>query len=139
MLDADRKRAICLLLRAATAIAAAPHDGEPENTDEDAELDILRVARFSCGGAAATLHPRCSCARRSVTDDLTIVVDRAAQIHRLRDVADVGQLRLIGGSTKHEILNALEQRLQNTPEHEFQEALRQAYCIARFRLDDAVS
>lgn len=41
-------------------------------------------------------------------------------------------------SNKHEILAALERRLQSTPEEEFAEALRQVFRIARFRLEATV-
>lgn len=48
-------------------------------------------------------------------------------------------LYAVKGSTKNDILSALEARLGNSRETEFQEALRQVYRIAKFRLDDAVS
>ena len=48
-------------------------------------------------------------------------------------------LYAVKGSGKSEILSALESRLGNSPEAEFQEALRQVYRIAKFRLDDALS
>ena len=43
----------------------------------------------------------------------------------------------VKGSTKHDILNALERRLPSTRDSERQEALRQVYRIARFRLEDS--
>jgi 2-oxo-4-hydroxy-4-carboxy-5-ureidoimidazoline decarboxylase len=48
-------------------------------------------------------------------------------------------LYAVKGSDKHDILHALEHRLAKPAEQEFQEALRQVYCIARFRLEDAIS
>ena len=45
----------------------------------------------------------------------------------------------VKGSTKHDILRALEARRLATPEAEFAEALRQVYRIARFRLESALS
>ena len=45
-------------------------------------------------------------------------------------------LYAVKGSTRVEILNALEQRLTSTPEQEHAEALRQVYRIAEFRLTD---
>jgi len=42
----------------------------------------------------------------------------------------------VKGSTKHQILDALEQRLARGRDEEFAEALRQVYRIARFRLED---
>jgi 2-oxo-4-hydroxy-4-carboxy-5-ureidoimidazoline decarboxylase len=44
----------------------------------------------------------------------------------------------VKGSGKLRIMQALEARLQSTPEEEFQEALRQVYRIARFRLEDII-
>jgi 2-oxo-4-hydroxy-4-carboxy-5-ureidoimidazoline decarboxylase len=45
----------------------------------------------------------------------------------------------VKGSTKHDILRALEQRLEDDPEQEYREALRQVYRIARFRIEDSIS
>jgi 2-oxo-4-hydroxy-4-carboxy-5-ureidoimidazoline decarboxylase len=44
----------------------------------------------------------------------------------------------VKGSTKLRVMQALETRLQSTPDEEFQEALRQVYRIARFRLEDII-
>lgn len=44
----------------------------------------------------------------------------------------------VKGSTKHDILNALERRLPSPRDVERQEALRQVYRIARFRLEEMV-
>jgi 2-oxo-4-hydroxy-4-carboxy-5-ureidoimidazoline decarboxylase len=40
----------------------------------------------------------------------------------------------VKGSTKHDILRALEQRLEASPEKEYEEAIRQVSRIAKFRL-----
>lgn len=48
-------------------------------------------------------------------------------------------LYAVKGSTKHDILSALERRLPSTRDIEHQEALRQVYRIARFRLEDVIS
>ena len=45
----------------------------------------------------------------------------------------------VKGSTKHDILRALEARRNAPPEAEFVEALRQVYRIAWFRLESALS
>jgi 2-oxo-4-hydroxy-4-carboxy-5-ureidoimidazoline decarboxylase len=47
-------------------------------------------------------------------------------------------LYAVKGSTRHDILNALERRLSSPRDAEHQEALRQVYRIARFRLEDTV-
>ena len=44
----------------------------------------------------------------------------------------------VKGSTKHDILQALEKRLEASPEEEYEEALRQVHRIARFRLLETV-
>lgn len=47
-------------------------------------------------------------------------------------------LYAVKGSTKYDILQALERRLENPADTEFAEALRQVYRIAEFRLKDTV-
>jgi OHCU decarboxylase len=47
-------------------------------------------------------------------------------------------LLAVKGSAKHDILQALQARMEASPEHEFQEALRQVYRIARFRLEGII-
>jgi 2-oxo-4-hydroxy-4-carboxy-5-ureidoimidazoline decarboxylase len=47
-------------------------------------------------------------------------------------------LYAVKGSTTQEILNAMERRLMSTRDAEHQEALRQVYRIARFRLEEMV-
>jgi len=48
-------------------------------------------------------------------------------------------LYAVKGSDKFAILEALERRLSSSREDEFQEALRQVYRIARFRLESIIS
>jgi 2-oxo-4-hydroxy-4-carboxy-5-ureidoimidazoline decarboxylase len=45
----------------------------------------------------------------------------------------------VKGATKHNILQALERRLQESPEAEYREALRQVSRIAEFRLKELIS
>jgi OHCU decarboxylase len=47
-------------------------------------------------------------------------------------------LLAVKGSTKHDILRALQARMESSPEDEFREGLRQVYRIARFRLEDLI-
>jgi 2-oxo-4-hydroxy-4-carboxy-5-ureidoimidazoline decarboxylase len=47
-------------------------------------------------------------------------------------------LYAVKGSDKFAIMQALERRLNETPELEFEEALRQVCRIARFRLEDVI-
>jgi len=48
-------------------------------------------------------------------------------------------LYAVKGSTKQDVLNALERRLTSTRDAERHEALRQVYRIARFRLEEAIA
>jgi 2-oxo-4-hydroxy-4-carboxy-5-ureidoimidazoline decarboxylase len=45
----------------------------------------------------------------------------------------------VKGSTKHDILDALERRVRSSQEEEYRVALDQVYRIARFRLEDTLS
>lgn len=45
----------------------------------------------------------------------------------------------VKGSTKHDILDALERRVQSSREEEYRVALDQVYRIAEFRLEDTLS
>jgi 2-oxo-4-hydroxy-4-carboxy--5-ureidoimidazoline (OHCU) decarboxylase len=47
-------------------------------------------------------------------------------------------LLAVKGSTKHDVLRALQARMESAPEDEYREALRQVYRIARFRLEDSI-
>jgi OHCU decarboxylase len=64
------------------------------------------------------------------------------ELHRLnaayRDRFGFPFLLAVKGSTKHDILRALQARMEATPEDEYREALRQVYRIARFRLEDLI-
>lgn len=48
-------------------------------------------------------------------------------------------LLAVKGSTKHDVLRALQSRIESSPDYEFREALRQVYRIARFRLEDTLT
>ena len=48
-------------------------------------------------------------------------------------------LLAVKGSTKHDVLHALQARIEATPEDEYREALRQVFRIARFRLEDLIT
>jgi OHCU decarboxylase len=64
------------------------------------------------------------------------------QLHRLnaayRTRFGFPFLLAVKGSTKHDVLRALQARIESTPEDEFREALRQVSRIARFRLEDLI-
>jgi 2-oxo-4-hydroxy-4-carboxy-5-ureidoimidazoline decarboxylase len=64
------------------------------------------------------------------------------QLHRLnaayRTRFGFPFLLAVKGSTKHDVLRALQARMESSPEDEYREALRQVYRIARFRLEDLI-
>jgi 2-oxo-4-hydroxy-4-carboxy-5-ureidoimidazoline decarboxylase len=57
---------------------------------------------------------------------------------RYRDNFGFPFLYAVKGNTKHDILRALRGRVEQPAEQEFEEALRQVYRIARFRLEDSI-
>jgi 2-oxo-4-hydroxy-4-carboxy-5-ureidoimidazoline decarboxylase len=75
---------------------------------------------------------------RAGLDALTAVeLDRLGRLNRAyREKFGFPFLYAVKGSTKHDILKALETRLGAPREDELNEALGQVYRIARFRLDD---
>ncbi len=64
------------------------------------------------------------------------------QIHRLnaayRSRFGFPFLLAVKGSTKYDVLQSLQARMESSPEDEFREALRQVYRIARFRLEGLI-
>ena len=48
-------------------------------------------------------------------------------------------LLAVKGSTKHDVYDALQARMEAMPADEFREALRQVYRIARFRMEDLIT
>jgi len=65
------------------------------------------------------------------------------QLHRLnaayRKRFGFPFLLAVKGSTKHDILQSLQARMEASPEDEYREALRQVYRIARFRLEGLIA
>jgi OHCU decarboxylase len=65
------------------------------------------------------------------------------RLHRLNDAYrsrfGFPFLLAVKGSTKHDILRALQVRMESSPENEYREALQQVFRIARFRLEDVVA
>ena len=73
----------------------------------------------------------------------SLTAEEFARLHSLnrayRERFGFPFLYAVKGSGKHEILSALQQRLENSPDQEFDEALLQVFRIARFRLEDTIS
>jgi len=120
------------LHEAMTAVVDAADEGE--------RLALLR--------AHPDLGTRARMSAASVGEQQGAGLDRLTpeEFHRLqqrnlayREKFGFPFLFAVKGSTKHDILAALERRLAADRDQEFQEALRQVYRIAMFRLQDLVS
>ncbi len=123
-------------------------------------LDALHDAMTAVVSSASTeeqvallrAHPDLGAVRRQISDVSRREQEGAGldaltpgELERLRELnaAYRGKfgfpfLYAVKGSTKHDILSALERRLPSLRDAEHQEALRQVYRIARFRLEEVV-
>lgn len=111
-----------------------------EAADADEQLGLLRAhpdlgtrARIS----AASTEEQAGAGLDRLTEEEFERLQRLNSAYR--DKFGFPFLYAVKGSTKHDILRALEQRLAATHAQEHQEALRQVYRIAEFRLRDAVT
>jgi 2-oxo-4-hydroxy-4-carboxy-5-ureidoimidazoline decarboxylase len=93
-------------------------------------------------GARARLSPASTEEQAGAGLD-SLTTGEFEQLHRLnaayRNRFRFPFLLAVKGSTKHDVLRALQARIQSSPEEEYREALRQVYRIARFRLEDIVT
>jgi 2-oxo-4-hydroxy-4-carboxy-5-ureidoimidazoline decarboxylase len=101
------------------------------------QLALLR-AHPDLGARARLSEASTTEQARAGLDALTAVeLDRLRRLNRAyREKFGFPFLYAVKGSTKHDILKALETRLGAPREDELNEALGQVYRIARFRLDD---
>jgi 2-oxo-4-hydroxy-4-carboxy-5-ureidoimidazoline decarboxylase len=111
-----------------------------EAAGPDEQLALLR--------AHPDLGARARMSEASTSEQAGIGLDNLtpAEFERLRrlntayrDQFGFPFLYAVKGSTKHDILRALEARLQASREQELAEALRQVARIARFRLEELIS
>ncbi len=118
----------------------AAMEAEVENAARKEQLALL------C--AHPDLGARARMSTASVSEQSGAGLDRltAEEYERLqklntayRDKFGFPFLYAVKGSTKYDILRALEQRLQETPDQEFRQALTQVYRIALFRLQDTIA
>jgi OHCU decarboxylase len=112
---------------------------EVEAASGQEQLNLLRAhpdlgTRVRIGTASAA--EQAGAGLDSLTDE---------EFHRIRELNSSYRekfgfpfLFAVKGSTKIDILRNIEQRIHTEPEAEYQEALRQVYRIAEFRLRDAV-
>jgi OHCU decarboxylase len=116
-----------------------------------AMIDQVERATFAESLALLKAHPdlgaRARLSQASTTEQAGVGLDTLTpgefeQLHRLnaayRQRFGFPFLLAVKGSTKHDILRALQARMEATPEDEYREALRQVYRIARFRLEDLI-
>ncbi|HEY3824850.1 MAG TPA: 2-oxo-4-hydroxy-4-carboxy-5-ureidoimidazoline decarboxylase [Bryobacteraceae bacterium] len=103
--------------------------------------------QLSLLGAHPDLGTRAKISAESTAEQASAGLDRltAGEYARLTELNNAYRgkfgfpfLIAVKGSDKVAILEALERRLNSSPEDEFQEALRQVYRIARFRLESVV-
>ena len=106
-----------------------------------------RVAQVALLCAHPDLGTRARISEASTGEQAAAGLDRltAKEFERLhllnsayRDKFGFPFLFAVKGSTKYDILQALERRLEAAPETEYKEALRQVYRIAEFRLRDTI-
>ncbi len=118
----------------------AEMEAEVEHASQEEQLALLR--------AHPDLGAKARMSTASVSEQSGAGLDRltAEEYERLqklntayRDKFGFPFLYAVKGSTKYDILRALEQRLQETPDQEFRQALTQVYRIALFRLQDTIA
>jgi 2-oxo-4-hydroxy-4-carboxy-5-ureidoimidazoline decarboxylase len=112
---------------------------EVSDSDTDAQVALIR--------AHPDLGARARMSDASVGEQASAGLDRLTpaefeRLHRLN--AAYGEkfgfpfIYAVKGSTKHDILRALEERLAGDPPAEHATALAQIYRIAQFRLEDTI-
>jgi 2-oxo-4-hydroxy-4-carboxy-5-ureidoimidazoline decarboxylase len=110
------------------------------SAERNEQLDLLRAhpdlgtrARIGAASAGEQARAGLDC----------LMPDEFEQLHELniayREKFGFPFLFAVKGSTKYDILSVLEQRLQSPADEEYEEALRQVFRIARFRLEGAVT
>jgi len=111
---------------------------EVEHASREEQLALLR--------AHPDLGANAQISQASVEEQAGAGLDRLtpreyAELRRLnaayRDKFGFPFLYAVKGSTRHDILKALAQRVEGAPDEEFRVALEQVYRIARFRLEEA--
>jgi 2-oxo-4-hydroxy-4-carboxy-5-ureidoimidazoline decarboxylase len=114
--------------------------GQVERSLPEEQLALLR-AHPNLGTRARVSEASSAEQAGAGLDQLT-----QAEFERLRELNETYRdkfgfpfLFAVKGSTKHDILDALERRVQSSQEEEYRVALDQVYRIARFRLEDTLS
>jgi 2-oxo-4-hydroxy-4-carboxy-5-ureidoimidazoline decarboxylase len=118
----------------------ALHDAMTEQVERAADAEKLALLRAHPDlGARARLSPASSEEQAGAGLD-TLTSGESERLHSLN--AAYGSrfgfpfLLAVKGGTKHDVLRALQARMEAAPEDEYREALRQVCRIARFRLAD---
>jgi 2-oxo-4-hydroxy-4-carboxy-5-ureidoimidazoline decarboxylase len=119
------------------------HDAMTAEVDAasvDEQLSLLRTHPDL--GSRAKMSEASTSEQAGVGLD-SLTPEEFERLHRLntayRDKFGFPFLYAVRGSTKHDILRALESRLPSSREQELAEALRQVARIARFRLEELIA
>lgn len=112
---------------------------EVENASRDEQIALLR-AHPDLGSRTRLSDPSTAEQAGAGLDHLTeAAFDKLQRLNaHYRDKFGFPFLLAVKGNTMHDILLALEARVEHDSEQEFEEALRQVSRIARFRLESAV-
>lgn len=114
--------------------------GEVERASRDEQLALLRAHPDL--GARARMSQASAVEQAGAGLD-QLLPEEYQRLHGLnkayREKFGFPFLYAVKGSTKYDILQALEQRFQRPSDEEFREALNQVYRIAWFRLEEVVS
>lgn len=113
--------------------------GEVERASRDEQLALLR-AHPDLGARARMSEASAGEQAGAGLDQLT--PEEYQQLHELntgyREKFGFPFLYAVKGSTKYDILRALDRRLPRAPDEEFREGLNQVYRIAWFRLEEVI-
>ena len=126
-----------------SAVAAAPREEQLSLLRAHPELGAVRLKPDTTGSVRLQADRMSDASSREQAGAGLDVLARD-ELERLRALNAAYRekfgfpfLYAVKGSTTHDILNAIERRLTSLRDAEQQEALRQVYRIARFRLEEA--
>lgn len=114
--------------------------GEVERASPEEKLALLRAHPDLGTRARVSASSRSEQAGVGLTQLTQEEFDRLTKLNsRYREKFGFPFLYAVKGSSKSAILEALQARLESSPEAEFEEAIKQVYRIAQFRLEEAVT
>jgi 2-oxo-4-hydroxy-4-carboxy-5-ureidoimidazoline decarboxylase len=129
-----------------SVVAAATEEQQLALLRAHPDLGTVRLKPDPAGSVRLQADPEMSSASQREQAGAGLDTLTRDELERLRSVNAAYRekfgfpfLYAVKGGTKHDVLNALERRLTSTRDIEHQEALRQVYRIARFRLEETVT